>query len=89
VDPTQALATLAEQGLPRVFCEGGGSLASSLLINDLVDELHVFSAGVALGAEGFPGIGGLGIEELALAPRFELSDLSISGGDVHHVWHKR
>ncbi|MCT4611406.1 MAG: bifunctional diaminohydroxyphosphoribosylaminopyrimidine deaminase/5-amino-6-(5-phosphoribosylamino)uracil reductase RibD [Pelagimonas sp.] len=89
VNPTQALATLAEQGLTRVFCEGGGSLASSLLINDLVDELHVFSAGVALGAEGFPGIGGLGIEELASAPRFELSDLSMASGDVHHVWRRK
>ncbi len=82
------LAGLGERGLTRVFCEGGGALAASLLAGDLVDELVVFSAGMALGAEGYPGIGTLGIEKLAGAPRFTLADTRRVGADLMSVWRK-
>lgn len=86
VDPAAVLRALGEAGITRVFCEGGGQLASSLLAADLVDELQVFSAGIALGAEGQPGLGALGIERLAEAPRFTLEAVDRVGADVRHVW---
>lgn len=89
VDPLSLLQALGGEGLTRVFCEGGGQLAASLLLNDLVDELHVFTAGMALGAEGHPGIGALGVDRLGEAPRFELVDLCAEGADIHHVWRRR
>lgn len=88
IDPLAMLRTLGAEGLTRVFCEGGGQLAASLLMHDLVDELHVFSAGMALGAEGYPGIGALGVARLNEAPRFQLVDVLSQGGDVHHVWRR-
>ena len=88
VDASAALHALGAAGLTRVFCEGGGQLAASLLSADLVDELHLFSAGVALGAEGHPGLGALGIARLEDAPRYVLADLSVEGGDVHQVWRR-
>ncbi len=88
VDPAALLRALGEAGLTRVFCEGGGQLAASLLGADLVDELHVFTAGLTLGAEGHPGLGALGVERLAEAPRFTLVDSSVEGGDIHHVWRR-
>ncbi|MFW2589004.1 bifunctional diaminohydroxyphosphoribosylaminopyrimidine deaminase/5-amino-6-(5-phosphoribosylamino)uracil reductase RibD [Sagittula sp. SSi028] len=88
LDAQDLLATLGQRGLTRVFCEGGGQLAASLLAQDLVDELHVFTAGMALGAEGHPGIGALGVDRLAEAPRFELVDVRTQGGDLQHVWRK-
>lgn len=88
VDPLALLQVLAGEGLTRVFCEGGGQLAGSLLLHDLVDELHVFSAGMALGAEGFPAIGALGVDRLSEAPRFDLVDVSSRGADIHHVWRR-
>ncbi|WGW03827.1 bifunctional diaminohydroxyphosphoribosylaminopyrimidine deaminase/5-amino-6-(5-phosphoribosylamino)uracil reductase RibD [Tropicibacter oceani] len=88
VDPASLMAALGQAGLTRVFCEGGGQLAASLLAADLVDELQVFSAGVAIGAEGLPGLGALGVEKLALAPHFALVDVSVEGGDVRHVWRR-
>ncbi|MEB3419671.1 bifunctional diaminohydroxyphosphoribosylaminopyrimidine deaminase/5-amino-6-(5-phosphoribosylamino)uracil reductase RibD [Salipiger marinus] len=89
IDPAALLSGLAAEGLTRVFCEGGGQLAASLLGADLVDELVGFTAGVALGAEGRPGIGALGIDRLAEAPRFTLAETRVVGADVMHRWHRR
>lgn len=88
VDPLAVLQALGAQGLTRVFCEGGGQLAAALLAADLVDELQVFGAGLALGAEGQPGLGALGIARLAEAPRFALRALEVIGGDTRQVWRR-
>ncbi len=89
IDPASLLRALGNEGLTRVFCEGGGQLAASLLMQDLVDELHVFSAGIALGAEGYPAIGALGVDRLAEAPRYTLVDVTSVGADIRHVWRRR
>jgi diaminohydroxyphosphoribosylaminopyrimidine deaminase/5-amino-6-(5-phosphoribosylamino)uracil reductase len=86
IDPRAMLETLAAQGLTRVFCEGGGMLAASLLSAGLVDELVVMTAGLALGAEGQPGLGPLGVSALAEAERFDLMETRAVGGDVLHHW---
>jgi diaminohydroxyphosphoribosylaminopyrimidine deaminase/5-amino-6-(5-phosphoribosylamino)uracil reductase len=86
IDPAAALVALGAAGLTRVFCEGGGALAASLLGAGLVDELVVFSAGLALGAEGRPALGAMGLERLAEAPRFRLREARALGGDVMQVW---
>ena len=86
VDLASALAQLAENGLTRVFCEGGGTLAASLLHANLVDELIVFSAGMAIGAEGTPGLATMGIDRLTEAPRFELTEVKTLGPDVMTRW---
>ena len=80
---------LGAAGLTRVFCEGGGALAASLLAARLVDDLVVMTAGFALGAEGQPGIGALGVSALAEAERFRLVEVRALGGDVMHRWESR
>ncbi|TMV58819.1 riboflavin biosynthesis protein RibD, partial [Thioclava sp. BHET1] len=52
----------------------------------LVDELIGFTAGVTLGAEGWPALGAMGVEALAEAPRFRLVEARPMGGDVLHRW---
>jgi diaminohydroxyphosphoribosylaminopyrimidine deaminase/5-amino-6-(5-phosphoribosylamino)uracil reductase len=86
LDPAGVLRALGGAGLTRVFCEGGGTLAAALLAADLVDELVVMSAGVALGAEARPALGALGIERLDAAPRYRLVETRPLGGDVLHRW---
>ncbi len=88
VSATSLLQGLGAKGLTRVFCEGGGALAASLLAADLVDELVVFSAGMAIGAEGFPGVGAMGIDRLAAAPRFALQSQERVGADVLTTWRR-
>ncbi|ARE40071.1 Diaminohydroxyphosphoribosylaminopyrimidine deaminase [Rhodovulum sp. P5] len=86
LDPAAILSALGAAGLTRVFCEGGGSLAASFLSAGLVDELVGFTAGLALGAEGRPSLGAMGVDRLAEAPRFQLCETRIIGGDVMHRW---
>jgi diaminohydroxyphosphoribosylaminopyrimidine deaminase/5-amino-6-(5-phosphoribosylamino)uracil reductase len=86
LDPAALLAALGERGLTRVFCEGGGALAASLLQADLVDEVVGFTAGVVLGAEGQPSLGAMGIGALEEAPRFTLIETRAVAGDVLHRW---
>lgn len=80
------LAKLGDAGLTRVFCEGGGQLAASLLAAGLVDRLIGFTAGLALGAGGTPAIGQLPDGPLSGAPRFRLIETRAIGTDVLHVW---
>ena len=86
LSPVGVLRALGEKGLTRVFCEGGGALAASLLGAGIVDELVTFNAGVALGAEGYPAIGALGVERLAAAPRMRLVEQRRCGADLMAVW---
>lgn len=86
IDPSAALEALGKEGLTSVFCEGGGALAASLLSTELVDDLVGFTAGIVIGAEGQPGIGAMGVAELAEAPRFELQSARRIGADILHEW---
>ncbi|AKS45479.1 diaminohydroxyphosphoribosylaminopyrimidine deaminase [Octadecabacter temperatus] len=86
IDPVDLMQNLANNGLTRVFCEGGGSLAASLLSAGLVDEVVGFTAGAMLGAEGTPSIGAMGLDQLADAPRFELAEIQRVGADLMHRW---
>lgn len=84
----EALAALGDAGLTRVFCEGGGALAASLLSADLVDDLAVFSGGVVLGAEGTPSVSAMEISALADAPRFTLQQVEQIGPDALSLWRR-
>jgi diaminohydroxyphosphoribosylaminopyrimidine deaminase/5-amino-6-(5-phosphoribosylamino)uracil reductase len=86
LDPVSMLKALGTQGITRVFCEGGGTLAASLLEAGLVDQLIGFTAGFAIGAEGLPNIGALGLETLHEAKRFELVQMRPIGADMLHIW---
>ncbi|MCY4179325.1 MAG: bifunctional diaminohydroxyphosphoribosylaminopyrimidine deaminase/5-amino-6-(5-phosphoribosylamino)uracil reductase RibD, partial [Litoreibacter sp.] len=68
----QALNMLAAEGLTRVFCEGGGGLAASLIKAECVDELVVFNAGMVLGGDGLAATAPLGLDQLSEAAGFAL-----------------
>jgi diaminohydroxyphosphoribosylaminopyrimidine deaminase/5-amino-6-(5-phosphoribosylamino)uracil reductase len=86
LDPVALLAMLGAEGLTRLFCEGGGQFAAALLRAGLVDRLEVFGAGLALGADGRPGLGPLGLTALADAPRFRLLEARTEGPDLWSSW---
>ncbi|WP_373636556.1 bifunctional diaminohydroxyphosphoribosylaminopyrimidine deaminase/5-amino-6-(5-phosphoribosylamino)uracil reductase RibD [Yoonia sp. BS5-3] len=88
VDLRDVLANLTARGITRVFCEGGGMMAASLLHADLVDELVVFSAGMVIGAEGTPALAALGVARLDAAPRFVLDSVHSVGPDICHRWRR-
>lgn len=86
LDPEAMLCALAAKGLTRVLCEGGGRLAASLLRAGLVDELVWMTAGGAIGAEGAPAVGPLGLDRLADMARFRLARAWPEGPDLISVW---
>lgn len=88
IDIAAAMARLGDVGLTRVFCEGGGTLAAALLSADVVDDLAVFNGGLALGAEGMPAIGAMGIAHLSEAPKFTLRSVERVGEDGLALWRR-
>jgi len=86
LDPAAILAALGAAGLTRVFCEGGGRFAAALLKAGLVDEIALFTAGLALGADARPALGALGLGALAAAPRFRLAGVERVGADTLGLW---
>jgi diaminohydroxyphosphoribosylaminopyrimidine deaminase/5-amino-6-(5-phosphoribosylamino)uracil reductase len=88
LDPADLLQNLGRHGLTRIFCEGGGGLAASLLKAGLVDQLVGFTAGLAIGSDGIPAIGPLGLSRLGNAPRFNLQSTRVIGPDILHVWER-
>lgn len=86
IDVAAMMATLAQKGLTRVFCEGGGGLASSLLAANLVDRLVVFHAGKVIGGDGLAGIAPFGLDLLANAPTGKLLSQRTIGPDVVSEW---
>lgn len=86
LDLTAALRLLAERGITRVLCEGGGRLAANLLAAGLVDRLELHQAGLVLGGDGIPAVGALGLDALALAPRFCLTRVRRAGPDLLSSW---
>ncbi|SFI40989.1 bifunctional diaminohydroxyphosphoribosylaminopyrimidine deaminase/5-amino-6-(5-phosphoribosylamino)uracil reductase RibD [Albimonas pacifica] len=86
LDPRAALEALAEAGITRAFCEGGGRLAGALLAAGLVDELALFSGGAAIGAEGLPALGPLGLGRLAEAARLRCVETRRLGPDALSLW---
>lgn len=88
LDPRGVMEALGRRGLTRVFCEGGGAVAASLLAQDLADHVSLFTAGMAIGAEGVPGIGALGLERLGAAPRYRLVGREVLGEDSLTHWRR-
>jgi diaminohydroxyphosphoribosylaminopyrimidine deaminase / 5-amino-6-(5-phosphoribosylamino)uracil reductase len=84
----EGLAALAARGITRVFCEGGAVLAASLLADDLVDEVVMFTAGLAIGAEGHAAVGVLPRLPLDVAQRFVVSRTAVVSGDVLTIWQR-
>ena len=87
--PLAMLSEFAKLGLTRVFCEGGGTFAASLLQANVVDRLVVFHAGMGIGAEGTPALGAMGLDSLGDAVRFDLADTVQIGQDVMSTWLRR
>src|SRR6056297_83478 len=88
LDVESAMAELGKAGLTRIFCEGGGTLAAALLAADLVDTLWLVTAGRAIGAEGTPAVGAMGVAVLSEAPTLRLAGVEVLGEDVLTRWER-
>lgn len=78
------LSDLSERGMTNLLVEGGGQLLGSLFDQGLVCETHIFIAPLIAGGRGaISPIGGIGIEQMADAPRFSATNVEELEGDLH------
>lgn len=85
-DLRAVLDDLAEQGVQRVFVEGGPTLASAFLRDGLADELLVYVAPVLLGGSRL-AIGDLGVPSIGAARRMHVASITSLGDDLLIVAH--
>ena len=81
------MQNLSDKGITRLFCEGGGKLAASLIRSEIVDEIVTFHGGLTIGSDGFPSIGNLGVCSLNEAKRWRLDRTLSFGAEVLSIWH--
>ncbi len=86
LDLKAAFRILAAEGLTRVLCEGGGTLAAHLVVASLVDDLAHYAAGCLIGADGTAALGPLGLAALKDAPRLHLTETRTLGPDQFSLW---
>lgn len=86
IDAKSAMQALADKGITRILCEGGGTLAAALLRAGQVDDLALFTAGALIGGDGQAALAPLGIAELAAAPRLNLRETRQIGNDCFSLW---
>jgi diaminohydroxyphosphoribosylaminopyrimidine deaminase/5-amino-6-(5-phosphoribosylamino)uracil reductase len=87
-DLTALLRRLGDEGLTRIFVEGGGRLAAALLRGGLVDRLVWMRAPLIVGNDGVPAIAALALDRLAGAPRFALVSSEIAGRDLIETYRR-
>ena len=88
VDLHAALAKEAERGVSRVLAEGGAHMAAALLDADLIDEVMLFSAGRAIGPQGFPALVDRPLTAVTDSSGFRLSEREELGDDVLTVYER-
>jgi len=81
-DLKSVVRALEDQGLARLFVEGGGQVAGSFLRCGLVDVIEWFRAPILIGGEGRPGIGALAVAGLTEAPHFRRVEVRELGPDL-------
>lgn len=89
VDPDATLAALAGRGINRVLIEGGARIAAAFLKADLIDQIALFRAPIAIGGDGRASLDGLDVVKPDAAPRFETVALERIGTDTLETLRRR
>ncbi|PJK11452.1 riboflavin biosynthesis protein RibD [Lysobacteraceae bacterium NML120232] len=78
----QAMRALAARGVQEIQVEAGAQLAGALLRGGFIDELLLYLAPNVLGDDARGLFAGLGLTQLADAPRFAFHDITRLGDDL-------
>lgn len=81
-DLLTGLARLYDEGMERVFVEGGAGLATSCLKAGCVDRLEWFRSATILGADALPVFGTLNLLDLSRMVRFTRLGVQAVGEDL-------
>jgi len=79
--PAEVLSELFDQGVRSVYLEGGATLVSSFIAQDLVDEFHITMGPLLLGGPKV-AVSDIGVESMANAKQLTITNVEQLGGDV-------
>ena len=82
VSLVEMMNSATRAGVTSMMIEGGGQLAASFVRAGLVDRIEWFRAPVLLGGDGRPCLGGLSLETLEAAPRYNRVGVKEVGVDL-------
>jgi diaminohydroxyphosphoribosylaminopyrimidine deaminase/5-amino-6-(5-phosphoribosylamino)uracil reductase len=88
IDLIDAIKHLGTIGINNIFCEGGASLATSLLKADLIDEFISMTSGLLIGANGRSVVGNFDNLSISKLPILKLRESYKYGQDVVSIWSK-
>ena len=88
IDLIDAMKQLGTIGINNIFCEGGASLATSLLKADLIDEFISMTSGLLIGANGRSVVGNFDNLSISKLPILKLRESYKYGQDVVSIWSK-
>ena len=88
IDLIDAMKHLSTIGINNIFCEGGASLATSLLKENLIDEFISMTSGLLIGANGRSVVGSFGNLSISNLPILKLRESYKYGQDVVSIWTK-
>ena len=88
IDLIDAMKRLGTIGINNIFCEGGASLATSLLKADLIDEFISMTSGLLIGANGRSVVGNFDNLSISKLPILKLRESYKYGQDVVSIWSK-
>jgi diaminohydroxyphosphoribosylaminopyrimidine deaminase / 5-amino-6-(5-phosphoribosylamino)uracil reductase len=74
INLAEAIKTLAQQGITRLFIEAGAELSTAFLQSGLVDRMYWFRAPLVIGNDGLAAFTGGLVSELADAARWHVID---------------
>ncbi|MCB1783368.1 MAG: bifunctional diaminohydroxyphosphoribosylaminopyrimidine deaminase/5-amino-6-(5-phosphoribosylamino)uracil reductase RibD [Alphaproteobacteria bacterium] len=77
---------LAVEGITRLFVEGGATVHTAFLKENLYDELYIYRAPVLLGGEARPAFGDLELTEIIQAERLYLKKTRKLGQDLLEIY---
>jgi diaminohydroxyphosphoribosylaminopyrimidine deaminase/5-amino-6-(5-phosphoribosylamino)uracil reductase len=87
VDILEALNILAKQGITRLLVEGGSSVASSFIKEDVVDEFVVMRSKKIIGADGIEAIRNFDLADVLKSKFRKISKKSIED-DIVEIYKK-
>ena len=82
IDLEYVLARLTKIGITRVLIESGGTLATSCLKANLIDEIFWFRSPTIIGNDGLPAIHSLGLDLIDKIYRYDKKSSVSLGDDV-------
>lgn len=82
IDLHDGICKLGEKGIDSILIEGGSTINSSFINENLIDKIYCFIAPKIIGADGICAIGNLGLDEVNECKKLEIRNIKSFHNDI-------